>query len=146
MKVTLEIPAGIIANLMCSAIESGDPVTTGARGGWCNGIYYHSKSADPPSGNWYIDNPAIYESPKFQIEIHEIADENTFDMEASDAKNRKSGALKIHTIRRKDLLKGLAVMARKFPHAFSQIIEDNTDAPCADAFLQSVVFGEEKYA
>jgi hypothetical protein len=145
MKITIEISADRIANLMCSAIESGDPVTTAAKGGWCSGIYYRTKAHEPPKGYWYVD-PAFYESSQFQIEIHEVADENIFDVHAPDETNLASGALKIHTIRRKDLMKGLAAMAEKFPRQFAQILKDDTDAPCADAFLQAVVFGEEKYA
>ena len=146
MKISLNIPAVRIANLMCSAVESGDPVTTASKGGWCNGIYYKTKSAEPPRGNWYIDKPAFYESKNFQIEVHEVADEQCWIRGGTDEQNLAVGALKIHTIRRKELLRGLAIMAEKFPVQFSQIIEDNTDAPCADAFLQAVVFGDEKYA
>lgn len=146
MQVRINIPAERIANLMCSAMESGDPVTSAARGGWCNGIYYRTKSTTPPEGNWYVDHPEFYDAADFQIEVHEVADENTFDVGAPDKKNLKSGALVIHIIRRKELLKGLAAMAVKFPHQFGQVLRDDTDAPCADAFLQAVVFGEEKYA
>lgn len=133
LKVPLSIPAERIANMMCSAIESGDPVTTARKGGWCSGIYYHTKAANPPAGNWYVDNPAFYLSKDFQIEIVEVDDERT-------------GHETSHIIRRKELIAGLAKMATEFPHAFAQILEDNTDAPCADAFLQSMCFGEEKYA
>ena len=132
--------------MMCSAIESGDPVTTASRGGWCAGIYYRTKRATAPAGNWYVDNPSMYDAADFQIEIHEVADENAWVRGASDAQQIASGALKVHIIRREHLVKGLAVMAEKFPHIFQQVIEDNTDAPCADIFLQCVCFGEEKYA
>ena len=133
LRVRLDISADRIANLMCSAIESGDPVTTASRGGWCSGIYYRTKDTTPPKGNWYVDRPAFYSSSDFQIEIVEVDDEAT-------------GHETSHIIRRKDLIAGLAKMANKFPSHFAQILEDNTDAPCADVFLQSLCFGEEKYA
>jgi hypothetical protein len=37
-------------------------------------------------------------------------------------------------------------MAAKFPHQFAMVVADDTDAPCADALLQSLCFGDEKYA
>lgn len=128
MKINLEISSAIIANLMISAIESGDPVTTAARGGWCNGI--KSLSAKR-AGLWYAE-PSFWEG-KFSVQIIEVDDEST-------------GHETIHKVRPKDVKRGLEVMARVFPHRFSQILQDDTDAPCADAFLQSIVFGEEKYA
>jgi len=36
--VKIDIPNSVIADMFCSAIESGDPVTTASRGGWCAGI------------------------------------------------------------------------------------------------------------
>jgi hypothetical protein len=164
MQITLNIPADRIANLMCSAIESGDPVTTASKGGWCWGIYYRTRDTEPPKGNWHYDRPDFYDADDFQIEIIEVADENAFqwfyddgtpcegmfgagaDFDVTTDKNLASGALKSHIVTRDHLHAGLAVMAEKFPHAFAQILQDDTDAPCADAFLQAVVFGEEKYA
>jgi hypothetical protein len=146
MKIELNIPAETIANMMCSAIESGDPVTTAIRGGWCAGIYWQTKSAEPPKGNWWIDDPSMYDKSNLQLEIHEVADEDTFDWDKTDAENVASGALVIHEIGRDDMAKGLKIMAEKYPGTFAQVIEDNTDAPCADIFLQCVCFGEEKYA
>jgi len=144
--------------------RSGDPVTTARKGGWCWGIYYQTRGTEPPSsGIWYYDHPEFYEADDFQIEIIEVADENAFqwfhddgalcngmfgagaDWDVTTVKNLESGALKSHIIKRSHLRAGLAVVAQKFPHAFGQIMEDNTDAPCADTFLQAVVFGEEKY-
>lgn len=133
MKIEIDIPADRIANMMISAIESGDPVTTAARGGWCSGIKKKSRSPRKKrtaSSIWYAD-PAFYEGP-FVIEVMEY-DETT------DTETR-------HSVNRGDVAAGLRIMARDFPAQFAQIIEDNTDAPCADIFLQCVVFGEEKYA
>jgi hypothetical protein len=137
MRINLDISPDHIANLMCSAIEGGDPVTTAKRGGWCDGIYYRTKDTPetelPDKGLWYVDHPYFYESPDFQIEVIEVDDERT-------------GHTKSHIIRRDQLVAGLRVMATKFPSFFAQILADDADAPCADIFLQCVVFGEEKYA
>jgi hypothetical protein len=166
MKIELEIPADRIANMIISAIESGDPVTTASKGGWCWGVFYKARDAEPPKTNgvhWYA-MPEFYDNDGLQIEIIEVADENAFqwfyddgsacealfgagaDWDVTTSKNLASGALKSHIINRAKLEAGLTAMALIFPHQFSQVIEDNTDAPCADAFLQAILFGEEKYA
>jgi phage-related tail fiber protein len=113
---------------MTSAIESGDPVTTASRGGWCAGINLCGKAGEP---EWYAIG-AFWES-NFLIEIVEVDDEAT-------------GHQTKHRVGRRHFREGLAIMARKFPGRFTQVLEQNTDAPCADIFLQCVLFGEEKYA
>lgn len=144
MKIEIEIPADRIANMMISAMESGDPVTTASKGGWCWGIYCRTIDDEPPAGIWYAE-PAFWEK-NFQIQIVEVADENIYDLGLDMEGNIKSGCFKVHTIRRRHFKEGLTIMSHKFPHQFSQIVSDDTDAPCADAFLQSVLFGDEKYA
>ena len=168
MKIELNIPTERIANLFTSAIESGDPVTTASKGGWCWGIYWNNHNAEPIEGDgrdpWYAVVPT-YHRKDFQVEVIEVADENKFqwfdaegepcpgddfgasgDFEISTVKNLESGALKSHIIKRDQLRTALTTMAVKFPDHFAQILQDNTDAPCADVFLQCLCFGEEKYA
>lgn len=144
MKIDIEIPADRIANMMISAMESGDPVTTASKGGWCWGIYYQTIDDEPPAGIWYAE--AAFWEKDFQIQIVEVEDENIYDRGLDMEGNIKSGCLKVHTIQQPHFKKGLEIMAHKFPHQFGQIVADDTDAPCADAFLQSVLFGDEKYA
>lgn len=127
MKIELNISSEIIANMMISAFESGDPVTTAARGGWCNGINLPAESSD---ALWYAE-PTFWRGD-FQIEIIEVDDEST-------------GHETKHKVDRARMQAGLVTMARKFPHIFAHILSDDTDAPCADIFLQCICFGEEKY-
>lgn len=129
MQITLDIPADRIANMMTSAMESGDPVTTAARGGWCVAI--NLLKGGHAHDNWYAD-PSLYDG-SFQIEVVELDDENT-------------GHETKHKIGPADMHRGLGIMATKFPHLFQEVLSDNTDAPCADIFLQCILFGEEKYA
>ncbi len=139
MKIQLEIPADRIANLMTSAIEGGDPVTTARKGGWCTGIYLRGlweKRQSELDAVWYND-PKLYASDEFTIEVVELVDES---------KPASGRNLKKHRCNAKSFAKGFAVMAKVFPAQFGQVMEDNMDAPCADAFLQSMLFGEEKYA
>jgi hypothetical protein len=146
MEIILEIPAECIANMLCSAIESGDPVTTASRGGWCAGIFYRTKGHTPPNGHWYVDHPGFYEQKDFQMQIDEVCDETVYDPALPDSVNVEAGGLKVHIVRRADLLRGLRVMALKFSEHFASVLNDETDAATADIFLQCVVFGEEKYA
>ncbi len=130
MEIKIEVPAARIANMMTSAIESGDPVTSAARGGWCVSI--DTKSRKPFAGNWWYADAGFFEGG-FNFDVVELDDETT-------------GHETKHHVTSKDVERGLAVMAAKFPHIFANILNDDTDAPCADIFLQCTLFGEEKYA
>lgn len=129
MQIQIDIPADRIATMMISAMESGDPVTTAGRGGWCNGINLLRGKAEDDI--WYAC-PKLW-SGDFQIEIVEVDDEST-------------GHETSHTVGPAELARGLAIMATKFPHIFKQVLDDDTDAPCADILLQCTLFGDEKYA
>lgn len=147
MKIELEIPAEIIANMMTSAIESGDPVTTGIKGGWCDGIYWlnaRHQRVTTRGEPWYAEK-TIYEG-RFLLEIAEIVDEAKFHPNKRQAANIKAGAVVLHKVDARQFKRGFEIMARTFPDHFAQVMADNTDAPCADIFLQCVLFGEEKYA
>jgi hypothetical protein len=142
MQVTVKytITPEQISNLMISAIESGDPVTTASKGGWCWGIYWRDRNANPPErGLWYADTTFWGNKPR--IQIVEVSDEDKYDRERDMEGNIASGALKVHTV-----AAGLATMASKYPSQFKEILNDNADAPCADLMLQCILFGEEKYA
>jgi len=123
-SVILTIPADRIANMMISFVESGDPVTHASKGGWCAGISlkFHTFPL------WYA-SPETW-SNDFTVAVDEVGD----------------GKIKTHFIRRADLVRGLAILAEKYPDHFAMILRDDTDAPCADLFVQCVLFGEEKYA
>lgn len=141
MQVKIEVSADRIAQLFASAIEGGDPVTTASRGGWCSGIDLKSASFDigslpkePATTTAWWTMPEFFETgADITIEIAEVDDEST-------------GHETTHTIKRADIARGLEVMAAKYPHRFTQLLTDEQDAPCADAFLQSMLFGDEKYA
>ena len=138
MEIKISISADRIANLFTSAIESGDPVTTASRGGWCNGI--DLKAADFPLGSgpstqglWWADPAFFADGVNLTIEVVEVDDEVT-------------GHETTHTITNADIARGFSVLASKFPETFGLILEGDSDAPAADLFLQSMLFGEEKYA
>lgn len=127
MKIEIEVPSSTIANMMVSAVESGDPVTSAHKGGWCSGI---ALQKGPTAGLWYA-NESLYEGA-FVLQVFEYHEE-------TDTKTK-------HAVTPQKMAAGLAVMAKVFPDQFAQVMRDDTDAPCADAFLQSILFGKEKYA
>jgi hypothetical protein len=142
MKIEIEITPAQVMQLWSSAIEGGDPVTVAAKGGWCDGI--ELKGASFPADNIPRDgvDPAVWwDKPKFfesgvtlTIEIIEVDDETT-------------GHETKHSVTNADISRGLAVMASKFPNIFAQVLDPmQIDAPCADIFLQCMLFGDEKYA
>lgn len=130
MHIKVEITRERLADLFTTAIESGDPVTTAARGGWCSGIFHRSKRAKPPEGNWYAE-PSYYK-PGLRLAVHEVDDETT-------------GHETLHRVGWPEIKTGLEVMAKQFPQQFGNIVRGDADAADADLFLQCVCFGEEKY-
>lgn len=131
IRIQVEIPTEQIARLIQTAIESGDPVTTASRGGWCDGIYWRSADQPPPDGLWYAEKENF--AGAFQLSVHEITDE-------------KTGRKKKHVLTPAKMATGLSTMLTLFPTHFTRILDDDIDAPCADIFLQCCLFGEEKYA
>lgn len=132
MFISVEVSTDTIRHLFTSAIESGDPVTTASRGGWCAGVYWRTKDHTPPKGNWYYDKPEWYGSAAFQVQVDEVSDERT-------------GKITSHILRRRHLLVGLAKMAEECPEAFANVLKGETDASDADCFLQCVTFGKLVY-
>lgn len=130
MQIKIDVPADRIANMLTSFIEGGDPVTCARKGGWC--VSVESKSRKAIKGDWWYADP-LYFTGSFKFEVVELDDETT-------------GHETKHAVGSADIVRGLTVMANKFPHIFKQILEDNTDAPCADILMQCALFGEEKYA
>ena len=51
----------------------------------------------------------------------------------------------IKTIRKPDLVNGLAIMAEKYPRHFADLLNENDDADTHDVFMQCVVLGEVVY-
>lgn len=130
MKFRIDIPSEWIANMMISFIESGDPVTCAAKGGWC--VSVANKSRKKFTGDWWYADPKYFNG-SFKFEVIELDDETT-------------GHETRHVVSSADVARGMAVMVKKFPHQFGQVMTEDTDAPCADIFMQCCLFGEEKYA
>jgi hypothetical protein len=126
IRVSVDVPCSALACMMTSFMESGDPVSSG----WCYLVKYRGKRK-----NWY-SNPQNFADPQFSFIISEYADSENPDW-------RKTVD---HDVGLKEMTRGLRVMAKKYPRQFGEIMQENTDAPCADLFMQCCLFGEEKYA
>lgn len=132
LRVTLEVSAQQVADLFTTAIESGDPVTTASRGGWCEGINSADSAHSLPEGEgpWYA-RPAFW-AGDFHVTVVEY-DEDT-------------GATTDHKLDTARVEAGLLVLVQKFPSQLAAILGGDADAGTADIFLQCCCFGEEKYA
>lgn len=134
MKIEIEIPNERIMPLFWSFAESTDPVTRG----WCGGINLKAVSWPlsnvpdplPEREGWYSKPEFFAEGVQITVEVIEDYDDKKVP----------------HAIQATDMARGLGIMAMRFPSQFNQIAEDNIDAPCADLFIQCVLFGDEKYA
>jgi hypothetical protein len=144
-----EVTPQMIADQMTTLMESGDPVTSARRGGWCYGVYWRERGVQPPAqltDPWYAD-ASIYGDPETVIAVHEVADETKWDQDADDKELLKTGALVIHKVGLKEIQEGLQKLASgKYAHHFRDIVEENGDAATADIMWQFILFGEEKYA
>lgn len=130
VQVEHEITGQRIADVMTTAIESGDPVTRS----WVGGIHLLDYTTGEKKGDdpWYADS-AIWDG-NFKVQVTEIDDDTS-----EEAK---------HIVGPGEMVKGLQVMATKFPDTLKRIVdeEDSFDAGDADLFLQCICFAEEKYA
>lgn len=129
MKISLDISAQQIANLMISCVEGNDMTRA-----WCAGILISGAHKRDALLTWYAQ-PNLYEQG-FTIEVLEIIDEN---------KEPVGKNLRKHRCNRDDFAKGLALMAVKSPRQFAMVLNDDGDAITADVFLQCVALGEIVY-
>lgn len=138
MKIEIEIPPERVMQLFASAIEGGDPVTTASKGGWCNGI--DLKAASFPLGGTVDLGALWWDTPEY------FADGVALTIEVLEIDDETTGHVSEHTVTTPDIVRGLTVMAKQFPHLFAGVLDGDIDAACADVFLQSMLFGEERYA
>lgn len=124
MKISVEIKAERIGDLMCSAVEQNHMTRA-----WCGGVeLVKSEATIPEAANWYCDVPALYEG-EFALDVIE------FDGDEE----------KTHRVTRDNLLKAFELMATKHGQHFGDFMQENDDGVTADVFLQLFAMGEVKY-
>ena len=114
--VPMEITIQRMKDLLCTAFEGGSNY-------WIDHI--EAKGKYKKSQIEYIYDVPIL--TKGWLEIHDIDDPTIIKLD--------SAALK----------KGLNILAKLYPQAFSDFINENEDAETADVFLQCCCFGEVIY-
>lgn len=135
MKITIEIPAQKIADLMVTAVEGNYMVRA-----WCNGIFlispksYEKSVVIGDTRPWY-SKAEVYEK-SFELSVEEIIDESKH-IAPDNIKKYKIGSV--------NFAEGFKLMAVNSPKAFADFMNDNYDIFTADIFLQYVVFGEVIY-
>lgn len=135
MRIEVRIPSERIADFMISALEA--PPAFGARY-WLHDIRLVApeKTAEEP---WYSD-PRLYEG-EFTVIVQ------TDDPGAKIRKRipgmKLDGGSYERRLREHDFQRGVETMARKYPSRFGDLLSEyRSDAPCAEEWLQCVVFGE----
>ena len=123
MKITLDIPAARIADLMVTAIESG------GSNYWCGGVELEVNEATALVSPWYSD-PTLYEGA-FLIVVLECDEE--------------TGKDKIHRCNQAAFAKGFVLMAEKHGSHFGDFMAENEDTITADVFLQCIALGDVVY-
>lgn len=138
VHVPMTVKATVIGNLLCCAFEGG------------SNYWYEIDGYEFPDGISYEDfreggrftDPKNYFHPAQIIPLHAgcsvlIADRET---EVEPGENRPH-----HSLDRDNLIRGLEVLAAKYPHHYSDILAENEDADTGDAYLQCCLFGEIVY-
>ena len=121
--VNITVPVNIseqrVKDLLCNAIEGGSNYwvsTLDRKGGITRAQAEYRQDVPFVEGGW-------------------------LELEEQD----QSGDTKTFKIDRAAIIKGLAVMAEKYPRPFGDFISENDDAETGDIFLQCICFGEAIY-
>ena len=131
VMVQVEVEEERISDLLCSTFEGGC-------GYWCRIMGY-----EYPSGKTKDD----FDFPHVEVVLaggkvfmHD-AEEPDSHYKTLDAAERERW-----TLTREKLVRGLQVMAEKYPRHFADFHAENDDAETGDVFLQCCLFGELVYS
>lgn len=120
VSVIKELSNDQIAGLLCTGFEGG------MTGQWAEVVRRHKPSVLPEfAGDW--NEYPLYSFPLAvdgSIEIRDIETDT------------------IHKLDRESIVKGLKIMADKYPRHFNDFIDENDDAITGDVFVQCCVLGD----
>lgn len=138
ISVDHEIKPSRVADLLVTAIEGGS-------GYWCAidkarsskpaeltlpwGIDKHT--GEPEYHPWYISWP--------------FSKDGNLALVIDDGESDPEEDPEVYYINRESLVKGLMIMAQKYPAQFHDFLDENEDAWTADTFLQCCALGEVIY-
>lgn len=115
IKAEIEVTEEQLKDLLCTAFEGGSNY-------WVECARRH-EAKDTTRAEYIFEVPF---TPGNYIELETIDEE-------------------LKTLKHEDLEKGLKIMAEKYPHHMSDLMNDNADAGTGDTYLQCCVFGEAIY-
>lgn len=116
IETKVDISNDKIENLLCSAFEGGSN-------------YWIDSVANLPTAEIRKKHGVEYfhECPAKGLSFDVVSEQGT------------------HTLTPESLFKGMQLMVDKYPHHFSDIINDNDDATTGDVFLQLCLFDDVIY-
>jgi hypothetical protein len=134
-EVTVKLPVTLdrVLCLLCSALEGG------------SNYWYMIEDYEFPDGVKYADFkeggkyqiPDDYWHPAQLIPTHPGCSVIFTDNERDDGEKFR--------LNREALVKGLEVMATKYPRHWTDFMQENDDAETGDVYLQCCLFGEAIY-
>ena len=110
-----------MCTLLCSALEGGS-----------NYWYKITKFVEPPKLEYRTDESQVFRHLDYPMN----------EGGAIFIKDLFGDYPQPYTLDRKRMVKGLQVMADKFPRHFRNFMEENDDAETGDVFLQCCIFGD----
>lgn len=125
--IRIKIPDDKIKDLLCGAFESG------GSNGWCR-----IKSYNYPKGQ--TQESLHIEYPHLDLPLIEGGSLTLENIEDPDTPKYQPRILD-----RKACLKGLVIMAKKYPHSFANFMAEDGDMWTGDTFLQCAVFHDTIY-
>lgn len=149
---TVQIPYNITLetarNLLVSAFEGGSNYWMYI---YCYSYPYGTTRQDFETGKFAVKDevcgdfwPIAYVLPFVKGGGVCLMDKN--EEVCSERRNNPDPNVNVtYTLTREKLLNGFDVMARKYPHHFQNIVNENDDAETADVLLQCALFGEIIY-
>jgi hypothetical protein len=132
VNVSHDIPEQRVRDLLCSAWEGGSNY-------WCN---YKSRtmSITGLSEVNRIRRERKAAGEDFYVHEYPFIDGVALILEVNDEDDPRP-----LTLDRAALIRGLQVMAEKYPRQFHNFLIENDDAETGDTFLQCCLFGETVY-
>ena len=128
VPVTININIEQIANLLCSAFEGGS-----------NYWYVIESARAPLNYDRYRSFPdTIIKHIDYPLNAHGGLTIST--LEGDEFSGRTKWPLNYSAC-----VRGLTVMAEKYPHHFTAVLDESDDATTGDVFLQCCLFGEVVY-
>ena len=134
INISVPITDKRVKDMLCTALEGGSNY-------WYRIVDHKFPEGvthqDFKKGGKFTDPDDYYHSEQL-IPLHPEC--STFFVDKEEYHEDKN--CKRHELNREALIRGMNVMAEKYPHHFKDFIEENDDADTADVYLQCCLFGE----